>query len=65
MPSDFVSQSGRLLVRLNSFDVPCRPRQEGPDSSNYANHGDAYNQKYFPSLAHPTPCWNYSRRTIS
>ena len=42
-------------VRLNSFHVPCRPSQEGPDSPSYPNHGDAYNQKCFPSLAHLLP----------
>ena len=42
-------------VQLNSFDVPCGPSQEGPDSPSYPNYGDAYNQKCFPSLAHLLP----------
>ena len=46
--------SNRSCVQLNSFDVPCGPSQEGPDSRSYPNHGDAYNQ-CFPSLAHLLP----------
>jgi hypothetical protein len=48
--SDFI-----CTFSLNSFDVPCGPCQEDPDSPSYPNHGDAYNQKRFPSLAHLTP----------
>jgi hypothetical protein len=45
----------RFRVQLNSFDVPCGPSQEGPDSPSYPDHYDTHNQKCFPSLAHLLP----------